>query len=206
MALSNRGFTVIDSYPTSGWDAVDAVLEHKPDTALLDYWLLGTQGSVAAAAIRRRAAQQKILIMGRFCGHNEINNVLHSGAVGFVTKATSMDGLVAAIEAAAEGSCPVADPTAQATVDDVCRDHPGELGGWDCSHVAILQSLGSLSRREMEVLELVALGIHVDDIAVSLDVKPATVRSHIDNIFSKTETRSQVELVGLARRHGAIQA
>lgn len=154
------------------------------DVALLDIQL-GRESSLGLVQelLRRDPATPIVLYTGYTSSDGGLNDAVRAGARGFVLKSSPPARLEAALRAVAAGGAFV-DPELAALLS---RD--GQL-----------HRLGSLSRRELEVLELLADGLNGQAIAERLFLSPETVRTHVRNATSKLGARTRVQAVAMVVR------
>ena len=117
-----------------------------------------------------------------------------AGAVGVVAKSTSFEGLVDAIEAALHGSPPLSEHDRHEARTWLRQREQAVQRQW--------APFDALTPREAAVLRGLVQGRHVDELAASFTVAPATVRSQVRAILAKLGVSSQLEAVALARRVG----
>ncbi|MFF8590306.1 response regulator [Streptomyces sp. NPDC015220] len=160
---------------------VDAVLAHRPDIALLDIELPGMSGLDAAAALRGRAPDCRVLILTTFGRPGYLRRAMEAGAAGFLVKDGPVEELAAAIRRVLAGET-VVDP-ALATA-------------------ALSAGPNPLTARECEVLNASADGATVADIAARLRLSESTVRNYLSSAIGKTGTRNRTEATREARRQG----
>ena len=106
----------------------------------------------------------------------------------------------------------IALPTAQGCASmhvfrDVTASHPQRESGSEpfaTSPSGDAETVGTLTKREIEVLRLVALGHQTKAVAAKLNVRPATIRNHVQNVLMKLEVHNRLEAVAYARRHGLL--
>jgi len=196
-ALSRRGFSVPDEHPVTGPRALEAIATHSPDIVLLDYWMAEIEGPAVTALSVERNSGVKIILLSWFHGDREIERALSCGAVGFLPKSVPIDDVVEAVRWAYAGQSPVFPDELHELVDKLKARGDGTRDAW--------RRLGTLTPRELEILQLLALGRPIAEAADGLSISARTLRTHINNILVKTETHSQMEALSLARTHGLIQ-
>lgn len=184
-----------------GAEAVALVLEHGPDVALLDLRMPGTDGVEATAEIARRAPGVRVLILTTYADDDAILPALRAGAAGYLTKDADGEQLVAAIRDVAAGRT-VLDPNVQRRLVELLREPgaapaPGPLPPTPDEDVA-----GGLTRREVDVVRLVAEGLSNQQIARRLVVSEATVKTHLNHVLSKLDVDGRPGLVAWAWRNG----
>ncbi|MFG2607765.1 response regulator [Streptomyces sp. NPDC048514] len=165
----------------SGDAIVDAVLTHRPDVALLDIELPGMNGLDAAAELRERAPDCRVLILTTFGRPGYLRRAMEAGAVGFLVKDGPVEELAAAIRRVLSGET-VVDPALAAA--------------------ALSAGPNPLTARESDVLKASVDGATVADIAGRLHLSESTVRNYLSAAIGKTGTRNRAEAVREARRQG----
>ncbi|MGH2771940.1 MAG: LuxR C-terminal-related transcriptional regulator [Actinomycetota bacterium] len=197
IALSALGdFQVCGEQPTEGPAAIEEILIHRPDVAVMDYWLRRMEGPAATIAIRAQVPDTKVVLLCWFHGAREVRFGLASGAAGLLSKNLSLEEIADGIRKVHQGQSPVVDPAFSHMLQE-----PDKLN----SARSALEKIEKLTPRELQVLSLLGDGQRVPNIAATLAVKTATVNRHIHNILAKTQTRSQFEAVALGRQHGLLQ-
>ena len=126
----------------------------------------------------------------------EILSALETGAVGTVSRDDRLDDVLRTVRAALRGEACVPRRLLGGIL--------GELIARRRRDDAVQQRYGRLSRREREVLALLAEGHDHTRIATALVISPQTARTHIQNILEKLEVHSRVEAAGLALQHDLV--
>jgi len=165
----------------SGDAVVPAVVQHRPDVALLDVEMPGLDGIAATAAVTKAAPRTRVLIVTTFGRPGYLRRALQAGASGFVVKDT---------------------PAAQ-LADAVRRVHAG-LRVVD-PHLAtdsLLAGESPLTQRETEVLRAARDGSSVAVIASKLFLSEGTVRNHLSAAIGKTGAANRTEAVLTAEGNG----
>jgi two-component system response regulator DesR len=167
----------------SGDQVVPAAREHRPDVALLDIEMPGTDGIEAAAALRREVPDCTPLILTTFGRPAYLRRAIEAGAAGFLVKDAPAERLANAIRRAASGGRVVDPELAAATL--VAGESP-------------------LTPREREVLEAGAGGAPISEIAERLHLSEGTVRNYLSAAIGKTGARNRVEAWRIAHQRGWI--
>lgn len=170
-------------------DACRVALEQRPDVVIIDARLPDGTGLRASAVIRHELPDTGIVMLSGDTDGATLVAALDSGAVGFASKAGSFDDLIDSIRQVTKG-----DVAASPTVipDQLTR---GRGNGSDrCG----------LTRREFEILCLLADGCSTNHIVDELVLSVHTVRNHIRNILTKLDARSRLEAVAIATRLGLV--
>jgi DNA-binding NarL/FixJ family response regulator len=126
-----------------------------------------------------------------------VSEALKAGASGFLLKDAPRDQLIGGIPTIAAGDTLLAPTLVRRLVEDfVRRPRPGARPP---------QSLDDLTKRELEVLILIARGLANSEIASRLFVSEATVRTHVTHILAKLNLRDRIQAVVLAYESGLVQ-
>jgi DNA-binding NarL/FixJ family response regulator len=167
-----------------------AALAYEPDVILMDFELPDGTGPRATEQIKALLPAVKVIMLTAHTDEQSLVNAIAAGCSGFVTKDEPVDVLLEAIVAANEGETIVA-PTVLAPLLRQLRPTNRGLGA-------------DVTPRELEVLELMALGLVNKVIAVQLGLRLNTVRNHAKNILYKLQAHSKLEAVATAMREGII--
>ena len=200
--------TIVGSLPgmevvglaADGEVAVTMVAEHRPDVVLMDLRMPKLQGAEATGLIRGRFPTTQVVVLTTYADDESIIAALTAGATGYLTKDASRDDIRRALEAAAAGQG-VLDPAVQATLLQAATrppDRPGPVAA------PTPPAPDGLTDREAEVLVLIAQGLSNHEIAETLCVGEATVKTHINRIFAKTGSRDRTQAAAYAHRRGLV--
>jgi NarL family two-component system response regulator LiaR len=171
-----------------GRDAVEQAHRLRPDVVLMDLLMPGVDGISATAAIRRDLPAVEVLVLSGYLEDHLIADALHAGAVGYLLKDTEPEELQRAVRAAAAGQVQLSPAVAARLVRDA--HIPG--------------SPPQLTRREEEVLALLARGRANGQIARELHIAPQTVKTHVSNILTKLHSESRTQAALYAMRVGLV--
>ncbi|MCD2187396.1 response regulator transcription factor [Actinomycetospora sp. SF1] len=173
-----------------GTDAVAAVVDRRPDVALVDLRMPGLDGAEVTAEVGRQAPEVRVLILTTFADDDAVLPALRAGAAGYLTKDTTGEALCAAIRTVAAGGS-VLDATVQARLV--------ALAGTPAEPPPIPDGL---TAREVDTLRLVAQGLSNQQVASQLFVSEATVKTHVNHLISKLAVDGRPALVAWAWRNG----
>jgi len=182
---------------TSGSQAVTAALSHQIDIAIMDIRMPGMDGIAAAQAILSRKPDCRIIMLTTFNDEDLVARSIAAGAHGFLLKDADPDILLSAVRNVAKGDSVLASevtgPVLTAYRSALTRDNltPRQR-----------QGLSLITRREMEVLALVARGATNAEISAEMVIAETTVKTHVSALMSKLAARDRVALVLLAQRAG----
>jgi NarL family two-component system response regulator LiaR len=171
-----------------GRQAVDLAHQLHPDLVLMDLLMPVLDGVSATAAIRRELPTVEVLALTGYLEDHLISDALHAGAVGYLLKDTDAEDLQRAVRAAAAGQVQLSPAVAARLVRD------GHVPGGP----------PQLTRREEQVLMLLARGRANGQIARELHIAPQTVKTHVSNILSKLNSQSRTQAALYAMRVGLV--
>ncbi len=183
----------------TGEDAVSLCEQHRPDVVLMDIQLNGgISGIEATRQISRISPHTKVVIIsGSHDGDSVLLEVAEAGAVGFLDKARAVEDLVGAVRAAAAGEMLIRPEVLWTLLRDSARAREARK--------EVERALGALTRREREILGLLAQGLRTGEIAARLHLSLHTVNTHIQNLLARLGVHSQLEAVAFAAKHGAVR-
>jgi two-component system, NarL family, response regulator LiaR len=175
-----------------GEQAVQAVERLGPDVILMDLEMPGIGGVEAARLITERHPASKIVVLTSHAAEEDVFPALKAGALGYLLKHSAPDDVVRAIHQAHRGETVLHPAIARMVLQELNRPpQPSEQ-----------QTSDPLSSRELEVLRLLARGMSNQEIADSLVVGEATVRSHVSAILRKLQLASRTQAALYALREG----
>lgn len=174
---------------SDGEEAVRLCEALRPDVVLMDMVMPGLDGAAATRAIRERWPRVQVIALTSFPEEDLVQKALQAGALSYLLKNAGAAELTAAIRAASQGRPVLAPEATQALIHRATRPAPP---GHD------------LSRRERDVLKLMAQGLSNRAIAERLVISTSTVDFHVSNILGKLGVSSRTEAVALAVQHHLI--
>ena len=184
--------------PPTASAAVDAVRRTAPDVVLMDIRMPGVDGLEATRRILAAGSTARILILTTFDLDEYVYTALRLGASGFLLKDVSPEHLVVAVRLIAAGDQLLAPSVTRRLVERFARA--------PVVPTASAPALERLTPRELEVLQLVARGLSNAEIAESLVLGEATVKTHVAHVLAKLELRDRVQAVVLAYESGLVTA
>jgi len=176
-----------------GEQAVALARSLRPDVVLMDIRMPLLDGIEAT----RRLAGHRVLILTTFGLDEYIIEALRAGASGFILKDVPTAELVRAVRVIADGDALLSPAVTRRLLDRVGRRLPA-------SATTGPGAFAELTEREREVFELLARGLSNAEIAASLMVGDATVKTHVSNVLTKLGLRDRVQAVVLAYESGLI--
>ncbi len=162
----------------------------EPDVVVMDYQLPDTDGATTTKALREVRPETKVVMLTGLSDDHVLVESIEAGCSGYVTKTNAVEELVHAVRAAHAGEA-VISPAMLARLLPKLRPQPARTGT-------------DLTKREREVLSLLAEGLSNAAIAERLYVSLNTVRNHVQNILTKLQVHSKLEAVSTAVRRGLI--
>jgi DNA-binding NarL/FixJ family response regulator len=202
--------TIVGSLPgtevvglaSDGEEAVTLVAEHRPDVVLMDLRMPRLEGAGATELIRERYPGTRVVVLTTYADDESVLAALSAGAIGYLTKDATREEIRRALEAAAAGQG-VLDPSVQAVLLEAAA-RPPAAG----RPAVVAKRTGplpdGLTDREAEVLVLIARGLSNHEIADTLCVAEATVKTHVNRIFAKTQSRDRTQAAAYAHRTGLV--
>jgi DNA-binding NarL/FixJ family response regulator len=175
----------------NGVEAVALANELRPDVVLMDLRMPEMEGAEATRAIRTTLPGTHVLVLTTYADDESLFPALQAGARGYLTKDASAEEIERAIRAVADGQTHL-DPAIQRRLVAAALTTAGRES----------RLPDDLTSREVEVLKLIAAGLSNTEIAATLVVSAATVKTHINHIFQKTGARDRAQAVRYAYQHG----
>jgi len=173
-----------------------AAAEH-PDVVLMDLRMPGLDGVAATERIVRQVPGTAILVLTTYADDESILSALRAGARGYLTKDAGRAELAAAVRAVASGQSTFA-PEVGALLVSTLTGGTG-TGSAPAPASSLSARFPTLTKREVEVLALVADGLSNGEIASALFVSVATVKTHINAIFAKLAVRDRAQAIAIVR-------
>ena len=201
MILEAEGDLVIAAEAGNGEEAVTLAQRHAPDVVLMDIRMPGTDGIEATRRIIAADGRVRVLVLTTFDLDEYAFGALRAGASGFLLKDVRPGELVAAIRTVASGDAVISPRVTRRLLEEYAQVLPLSAS----QQAERYPQLEALTEREREVLIAVARGLSNTEIAVSLYVSEATVKSHVGRILAKLRLRDRVQVVVLAYEAGLIQ-
>jgi len=189
---------------TDGDDAVRQALALRPDVVLMDLNMPRCNGVEATEQLRDRQPGTRVVVLTTYADDDWVFAALQAGARGFLTKDAGAEEIHRAIATVASGDAQL-DPSVQRRLlDALASGQRLAVAGQPAPPVPDAPP-GELTPREAEVLRHIAAGLSNTEIAAALFVTEATVKTHINHIFTKTSLRDRAQLVRYAYQHGLVR-
>lgn len=186
-ALEAEGISVLGE-AGNGEEGVRVALATHPDVVLMDVSMPTVDGIEATRRLVAAESGMRVVMLTMHIDRQVFDRALKAGAVGYVTKDSSISEVVEAIRIAANGDRPMSPRLAEALLHEAHRD-----------------SDGIISAREEEVLQLVADGLGTNEIAERLYISHRTVKNHLASIYDKLNARDRTQAVLMAVKMGIVK-
>ena len=176
---------------SSGEQAVSFCRQQRPDVVLMDLNMPGMGGLEATRKLVNLDPTIKVIVLSMHTRDPYPTQLLRAGARGYLTKGCPIEEAIQAIKAVHNGQRFVSPDIAQQLA----------LGNVDHKHNSPFEEL---SRREVQVLQMVTEGRNVQDIADQLCLSPKTISTYRYRLFAKLGVKNDVELTRMAMHHGLL--
>ncbi len=174
-----------------GVEAVDKARLLKPDVILLDLMMPRQGGLEAINEIKRENPEARILVLTSFADDDKVFPVIKAGALGYLLKDSPPETLIQAIHDVCRGESSLHPTIARKLIRELNQPAAN-----------LPPTEEPLTRREMEVLRLVARGLSNQEIATELVISEGTVRIHVSNILSKLHLANRTQATLYALQEG----
>jgi DNA-binding NarL/FixJ family response regulator len=172
---------------SDGKGALQAILEHKPDMAILDISMPGCSGVAVLTEVGARKLNTRVILLTASAGDHEIVEAVARGAYGLMLKDTAADALLACMRSVSVGRRWLPSDLVEAAIE---REEGKRA---KVSHLE-----NALTAREREIVTLVAEGQSNKEIARRLGLTDGTVKIHLHNVYRKLEVGNRTSLTALA--------
>ena len=171
-------------------EAVRRSTETRPDVVLMDHAMPGLNGTEAAHLVHEHCPETRVIMLSMYSDAVHVLRALQAGATGYVVKRSAAKEVVDAIRAVSKGNRYLSRQLADTVIDQVLNKS------------AASDPLQRLSSRERQVLQMLAEGYAVSDIATALSLSPKTVETYRARMTEKLDIRDFASLVKFAIQHG----
>ncbi len=189
-----------------GSEAISLVDQHQPDVVIMDINMPNINGVEATAELIEKYPESKVIILSIHDDENYVTHALRTGATGYLLKEMDADALIEAVKVVADGGSYLHPRVTHNLVKEYRRLSADE-GGTDkyISPVEIRRPLHLLTRRECEVLQLLADGKSNRGIGEALFISEKTVKNHVSNILQKMNVNDRTQAVVVAIKNGWVE-
>lgn len=207
---------ILDTYPdlevigvaTDGDEAVQMAQSLKPDVVLMDIRMPAKNGIEATRDITQNPllSNTHVLVLTTFDIDQYVFDALSAGASGFLLKDADPDEIHNAIQVIAKGEALIQPSIMKRLIETFIQSRPANQGIRSKESGQTQMALKSLTDREREILTLIARGLTNDEIAETLFISPATVKTHVARIMAKTDSHDRAQLVVFAYETKLVNA
>jgi DNA-binding NarL/FixJ family response regulator len=193
--LEKKGVDVI-AIAKNGREAIALAKAHRPDVVMMDISMPGLNGMEATAAIKKEVPTAKVIALSMHSDKQIIDKMFASGASGYILKESAFSELYVAIQEVGKGNFYLTPSVARMYVD---------TGGSNIfKRIQDIPKYKEISKKEREVLQLVAEGKKTRDIAEKMGLSIKTIETHRRNIMKKLSIFSIAGLTKFAIKEGIV--
>jgi two-component system nitrate/nitrite response regulator NarL len=190
-ALSASGQVEVVAEAEDGRSALAKMQELLPDVALIDYRLPGLDGVAVTNAVVREGLPVRVLLVSAFTDSGVVYKALETGAAGFLSKEARREQIVDAVLACSRGEHIVPPDVAAGLVSEI--------------RLRKQDDRPALTKREQEILHLIAAGKSLPEIAEQLYLGLTTVKTHVQHLYEKLGVSDRAAAVATGMRRGLIE-
>ncbi len=196
-ALEHAGLDVVGE-ASDGEEAVEMAEQLRPDVVLMDLSLPVLSGVAATKRIRTLVRGTSVLVLSMLSDETAVSSALDAGASGYLVKDCTTTEIVDAVNRVAGGERVLAPSVAGVVGSTQPRTAPS-------TRPAANSTRPLISKREEEVLRLMATGVSIPDAANRLFISVKTVKNHLSSIYQKLDSHDRAQAVLKAMRMGLIR-
>jgi DNA-binding NarL/FixJ family response regulator len=204
LLLSTSDDIEVVAEASDGREALRLASELRPDVALVDLRMPGLDGAQVTEQIVSAGTGTRVLVLTTYADDDAVMPALRAGAAGYLTKDVTSEALLAAVSDVAAGRT-VLDPAVQQRLVQLVVSEPNATVRTSAAQMPAADApagAGGLTRREADVVRLIAQGLNNRQVAREMVVSEATVKTHINHILAKLAMQDRAALIAWAWRHG----
>jgi DNA-binding NarL/FixJ family response regulator len=192
-SMTEAGFDVVGE-ACDGVEAVRLAVELVPDVILMDVTMPNCDGVEACRQVKGAGSPSRVVMLTMHADQEVLTNAIRAGAIGYLTKDCSTREIAEAVRMAAEGDTVLSPQLARTMLEEVRRlDEP-----------RVPEEDRAITKREEEVLQLIADGCSTPEVAARLYISQKTVKNHLASIYQKLDARDRTQAVLRAVRMGIV--
>jgi two-component system, NarL family, response regulator DegU len=192
-SMTESGFEVVGE-ACDGLEAVTMADALKPDVILMDVTMPNCGGVEACRLLKSTGNKSKIVMLTMHADQEVLTNAIRAGAIGYLTKDCSTREIADSVRLAAEGDSVLSPHLARSMLEELRKLEVPQ----DAEEERIV------TRREEEVLQLIADGCSTPEVAEKLFISQKTVKNHLASIYQKLDARDRTQAVLQAVRMGIV--
>ena len=190
--MTDQGFDVVGE-ARDGDEAIRLAEELQPEVILMDVTMPEVDGVEATRQIRQNHPDIRIVMLTMHADQEVLAAAIRAGASGYLVKDCSTEEIASAVRMAASGETALSPQLAASMLDEVRKlDQPSS------------EDERVITRREEEVLQLIANGCSTPEVAEQLYISQKTVKNHLASIYQKLDARDRTQAVLQAVRMGIV--
>jgi DNA-binding NarL/FixJ family response regulator len=191
-SMIDQGFDVIGE-ASDGEEAIRLAEQLRPEVILMDVTMPQLDGVEATRRIRKHDPDVHIVMLTMHADQEVLSAAIRAGATGYLVKDCSTEEIASAVRMAASGETALSPQLAASMLDEVRKlDRPAG-------------DEQVITRREEEVLQLIADGCSTPEVAEKLFISQKTVKNHLASIYQKLDARDRTQAVLQAVRMGIVR-
>ena len=191
-SMREQGFDIVGE-AGDGAEAVALALVVRPDVILMDVTMPEIDGVEACRQVRAQLPDTKVVMLTMHADQGVLTSAIRAGATGYLVKDCSTEEIASAVRMAAGGETALSPQLAASMLNEVRR--------WDQPHK---EEERVVTKREEEVLQLIADGCSTPEVAEKLYISQKTVKNHLASIYQKLDARDRTQAVLQAVRMGIV--
>jgi DNA-binding NarL/FixJ family response regulator len=191
-SMREQGFDIVGE-AGDGAEAVQMAMRLRPDVILMDVTMPEMDGVEACRAIRKDLLSTQVVMLTMHADQEVLASAIRAGASGYLVKDCSTEEIAAAVRMAASGETALSPQLAASMLNEVRK--------WD---KAAAEEERIVTKREEEVLQLIADGCSTPEVAAKLYISQKTVKNHLASIYQKLDARDRTQAVLAAVRMGIV--
>ncbi|HEY4376379.1 MAG TPA: response regulator transcription factor [Acidimicrobiales bacterium] len=193
-SMTDEGFDVVGE-AENGEEAVQLAESLRPDVVLMDVTMPDVDGVEATRRIHRDHPGIRIVMLTMHADQDVIAAAIRAGASGYLVKDCSTDEIADAVREASDENASLSAGLAVAMLDEVHKIDAPQIEEAD----------RLVTKREEEVLQLIADGLSTPEVASELFISQKTVKNHLASIYQKLDARDRTQAVLQAVRKGIVR-
>jgi DNA-binding NarL/FixJ family response regulator len=191
--LGEQGFDLVGQ-ACDGEEALELAARLVPDVIVMDLSLPGMSGIETTRRLGVKVPQARVLVLTVSASDADVMDAIMAGACGYMLKGASIEDIASGIRAAAAGESLISTRIATRLLDRI-RGKNADADGTICDGTGV-----ALTKREVQILRLMADGKENKQIAQELFISPQTVKNHISNILAKLHIENRIQAAVYAVR------
>jgi DNA-binding NarL/FixJ family response regulator len=192
-SMREQGFDVVGE-ASDGAEAVSMAQRLRPDVILMDVTMPEMDGVEACRQVRLDLPGTQVVMLTMHADQEVLASAIRAGASGYLVKDCSTEEIASAVRMAASGETALSPQLAASMLNEVRK--------WDKAAAAEEERV--VTKREEEVLQLIADGCSTPEVAAKLYISQKTVKNHLASIYQKLDARDRTQAVLAAVRMGIV--